>query len=425
MNILTDRDNELFELIEKFDSISFKKYNKIKCGSALHLKILHSGDHIKFFTIIKKIIKLLLECDYIKNVVGDGSILFFYSNANRTRQYVYDKMEHVEKLCENKISLKPKKRMLHISRIKDLYLIIIWLRQLRFMEISMKKKINICLYLLEGLYEIQSVSKLIKKDRCRLKLAFSVHDTRFIDSIVIQFLNHYSITTATLQHAEFAWEEVKLDVGLSFSKYFCIYGEYTKRKILSCCNDDEKYIKLGMPHMIGVEKIEKKEDAHIFGVFLNFIRYEEDNYKLIDVANQISQKYDMKYILKLHPSLNIKNYTNIDAKFCESKYQSEVSAYECARMIDFAIVSKSTIFGEFLYLGLPTFRYCLNDDSDYYRGISEFKFSNLSEFDEFFENGNLSEFVIQNMKEVSVLISGFGDTTEKYKEFIRSVCNAN
>ena len=73
-----------------------------------------------------------------------------------------------------------------------------------------------------------------------------------MDSVVIQYFNNINIDTCTLQHAELLEDDLWLDVGKSFSKQFCVYGDLTYKRVIKAQRHNNNFLKLGMPHMIEI-----------------------------------------------------------------------------------------------------------------------------------------------------------------------------
>ena len=273
---------ELSERLDRIDTVNFWRLNNIKIGSALSDMGACQEDNITISCILKQYLFSIIEYDYSIEKYGKGNIVFFYSNANRTRQYVQHKMQCVDNLSKNKISVRPNKRKIHFKGFFGLSYIICWYKQFRNLSFERKESLLMTMYVYESYINLCNLLTVLKDNIHNITLIISVHDNRMMDSVVIQYFNNINIDTCTLQHAELLEDDLWLDVGKSFSKQFCVYGDLTYKRVIKAQRHNNDFLKLGMPHMIGIKhKIDRNKTTKKFGVFLDYIGFEENNIPMI------------------------------------------------------------------------------------------------------------------------------------------------
>lgn len=407
---------ELSERLDRIDKITFYKLNNIKIGSSLSDLGSVKDDKISYKGLIKKYLLNIFEYSYKLEVFGGGKILFFYSNENRNRQYVYQKMQNVENLSKSKTVIKPHKRKIHFDGFLGFLYIFKWFSQLRKQDFTKKESLYFSLCIHNAYINLFDVLEIIGEKIGSINLFVSVHDNRMVDSVAIQYFRNMGIDTCTLQHGELLIDDIWLDAGKSFSKYFCIYGDLTYSRIKNSMNHNNEIVKLGMPQMIGIKHmIRHHENKGIFGVYLNYIAFEEENVPMIALANQIAEKYNLKYFIKYHPSLKNKDYRNKCSNKCYKEYRDEVNANDLSEIIDFAIVSMSSMFGELLYQGIPTFRY-VNSEIDMYQGVEMLKITTLEDVEKYLDRRN--DILYDEMEKTVEIICGAIDPKEAYTCFL-------
>lgn len=409
---------QLSERLDRIDTMNFWRLNNIKIGSALSDMGACQEDNITISYILKQYLFSIIEYDYSIEKYGKGNIIFFYSNANRTRQYVQQKMQCVDNLSKSKISVRPNKRKIHFKGFFGLFYIICWYKQFRKLSFERKESLLMTMYIYESYINLCDLLKVLKDNIHNINLVISVHDNRMMDSVVIQYFNNINIDTCTLQHAELLEDDLWLDVGKSFSKQFCVYGDLTYNRAIKAQRHNNNFLKLGMPHMIGIKhKIDRNKTTKKFGVFLDYIGFEKNNIQMILLANEIAEKYNLSFFIKYHPSLKEYDYTDKCSKACKHFYRDEINANDLISDIEFAITSMSSMFGELVYQGIPVIRFIVNN-KDVYKGIDYLRISSFDEVNRYYKNSKCTEIFYEEIEKTVELICGLSDPKEAYTKFI-------
>lgn len=403
--------DKIKELVNKIDNIEFVGLDNIKLGSAAHLLFYEDVNKFGFIKTIKRMIRLAMDCEYSIEKDGTGGIIFLYSNANKNRKYVLKKIQNIANLCENKIVLKPDKKI-YLYKISDIIFLQKWRKKLIESGFDKSTSNYLSVYFLYAYLNLRIIRKNLSGEN--IKLIVSVHDTRLIDSVVIQYYNNIGIKTCGLQHGEINKLDAEEEYCLSFSKYHCIYSEYTYEIIKNFIKKDEFYEKLGMPQLIDIQEKNNTDKTGVFGLFLNYYVFEKENIELIEFANKVSDIYNLKYILKLHPSLEQTKYTNLTNQKCIYIYKDDIKIDKLIQKIDFGIFNKSTMFFELICLNVPCLEY-KNDDFD---SVSLLQVDNLEKFNEYYD-GNMTNKFLNEMEEIKRIIKPKGEIKDNYKSFLK------
>lgn len=410
-SILADR-------LDIIDQIDFYKLNGIKIGSALSDIGSVTDDRISYKSLIKQYILNMFEFSYIAEKHGNGKILFFYSNENRTRPYVHQKMKNVEQLTDNKVIVKPNRRRPHLSGFFGMFYITKWKTSLKKSGFTTKESLFFAIQIYHAYVNLVELLKSSNYCLNDINLIVSVHDNRMADSVAIQYFNLLGKNTCTLQHGELLPEDLWLDAGKSFSKYFTVYGELAASRASKFLNHNNEIVRLGMPQMIGkAHEILEFKNMRTFGVYLDFIAFSENNVPMIKLANQIAEKFNLTYFIKYHPSLRNISYSEYVSEKCINEYRNDVSANDLVKDIDFALVCMSSMFGELLYQGLPTFRF-ISSEKDMYAGIEQLKISTIEDFGKYYDMA-INSVTYEEMEQSISMICGLDDPAKKYTDFLK------
>lgn len=419
---MLDRDNytykELVDLFSSINLIGLKEYDigKLLCDpiyiqSRISKEITMQRIIIRFFSLcFKRIYKV-----YNKKVNKEKSIYFLFTGDSCSRKDYFEDFNNVTGLAENKrvIFVNYKKATLSFKNIFKLPILLFWLYQLRIFKIKPIQKIDLMISLFRSISERDNVLKLIDINDCKLFVSFC--DQWLIDSAVVQFLNKKDIPTATLQHGTG-------DVFFygSSSKYFLCNSEYVRQKALSYGMKKDLVISTGFMKLISKEH--KKSVVHInngyFGVVLDGDIVFDSNIELLMIANQLSNSYNLKFLVRFHPSSDKSKYNSYLDKNNIHSLDKGQSLEEFLKNSDFVIVCFSTLFLEITKMLKPIFRYIRDTNSDYYKGITWNSFSNINECKNLY---NLYMFKkdVYDAKLINCCesIFGTGDIATNYQQF--------
>ena len=194
------------------------------------------------------------------------------------------------------------------------------------------------------------------------KVAVCFCDAVFHESLMVQWLKNRNIVTITNQHGQPLLRDKNSDrlnqsQILNFnSDYILVKGEFTKRQYLKAGIDENRIIVVGdlvSPHF---NYIDRKSFGR-FAVFLDSPSYlfsNDTNRSLLLFAEEISNKMNLTYVVKLHPSDDEKRYVNYNCEFVDKN----TTLSDLFDMIDFGIFSASAIYIDMISHSVKAYQHC-------------------------------------------------------------------
>lgn len=356
---------------------------------------------------------------YDINRTGKPSLLFLCSNSYSNRKDYVKWFKHNVTLCENRIEVIGGKSNLRPK--KSYFYSVLWLIQMFKVDMPFWLKVSCCLELNFGLNNFYSIKEIIDKERDSLNLVVVLSDIHMIDSMTVQYCNGIGLKTATLQHGFFhqAWP-----FKYSYSDYFLSHGEYTNVIAKYFGTNPNKLITAGMPMSYEIEK----SDRIIINTTKQFIvlleggeqKEIEKNKRLINIGNEIARKYNYTYMIRTHPSDNVGNYYNVtNKKYFTNYIIGNFNKNEIIKNVDFALLGNTSMFEEFIYALLPSFRYV--EDKDVYKQIKWCRFSSSKELINIYEKYINDISLFENrLKSTRNYLCGDGNINENYKKIYKN-----
>lgn len=239
---------------------------------------------------------------------------------------------------------------------------------------------------------LKDLYKKVKKIQFKEKLFISFCDALFEDNLLTQYFNIIGIKTATLQHGQYRFlksglETADAEVYLNFcSNYLFSWGEKTKIEMKKGKVSEEKIFLCGV--LKSFTNTSRNSllyaDNDIFGIILNGETYKDSNITMIKIANDIANKYNLKYIIRLHPMNNLKNYEKYINKSYFITYLKNISGEEYSSKVNFSLLHMTGVFVEMLSTKSPFFILDDKYTEDIFK-LDGLHFSNLEEFSKVYE----------------------------------------
>lgn len=216
-------------------------------------------------------------------------------------------------------------------------------------------------------------------------------DAHGVENIFTQLANKNGMKTATLQHGQYRilpkeYENHDIEVYENLtSDYLMAWGKVTQNEFAKVGIEKDRIILAGAIKEFSMnKKIVDHKKLGVFGVILCGNVYEKTNLAMIELANKIAKRYNMKYILRMHPKNNADYYINkCDKEFLEKGIRS-IENYEYAAMVDFSILHMTGVLVELLSINSPMFIYSDEQMADIYK-LEGATFSCLEEFFEIYK----------------------------------------
>lgn len=409
-------------LRKKLNRISFVGLKGIKVGDALAINTWHFQEWTKE-TISDFEFRMIPEYDYrTEGEHPDKAFIFSYSHVKRMDQL--QKFCTVEAIFDHKAVITAQKGKL--TRNRYVTLIPFWYAQMNRLDYSPVIKRGICYKLCEALGHAKTIMDLIERTPEIKKLIF-FFDVLSIDNILVQMCNQRKYITYTLQHGIINGAYDYVEYKCSHAKYFLAWGEYTKWVAMKYGMQESKIRVVGSMIQLN-EKEENSADREKHNCFLVCTNGVDEksawnrNKEIIILANQIAEKYNMKYCLKVHPYDNVNRYRRITkAEYCKRIAAPSESVEDLLKLVDFTLCGNSTTFCDSLYHRVPAFRYIKANDAkiDVCKGI---KFGRVESFKQL-EKGmtaiqkERSKYMVRLMK-IRNSVFQEGDIPKEYVEAI-------
>lgn len=339
------------DVVECLNNENFKGFTSIKCGTALFVSLALEDRLHKSY--LRSTVRTLFSCLFTKIRVSKDDTnksKFIFLCSNRTRRDYRAWMLKVADLVKNKTVFFPGFKF-RVSNILNLPIFFSWFKIFRKYY-----NCNLSYYYTSILFSVYCDFQFIKKHilSSDIKLFVSYFDVAVLESVVTQYCNLKAIPSATLQHGFMIAGPV---LSLSRSDFFLAYGQHTAEQAILSGRKPGTIVNVGMPQLIGssVRKQATVNKNKIIGVILNGNPLYEDDYNLLNMALNFANKNNYKIYVKLHPGTLIDKYPDFDWKNVTKIYATEISALEFGTLIEFALVSASTVFIEYALNLVPVF----------------------------------------------------------------------
>ena len=226
-----------------------------------------------------------------------------------------------------------------------------------------------------------------KQDLAQYRIGIVYNDLNQLDNAFVQYLKNIDVTTATCQHGIFTASKPNgglyfsgLELQHSIADIFLAWNPMTYDEAVLSGMEPSKIRILGISKCIGIKRDAEQGRKNAFGVILNHASMYNYNIQLLQAANYVAENNDMKYYVKFHPSLDLSAYDDyLDERYA-LKLPIKTSVTEYSNLVDFSILSHSTVYVELLFLKSKV--YLLHvDNLCKFTHFSEYDFSSKEELD--------------------------------------------
>lgn len=378
-------------------------------------------------SIIKELIRLLVF-NYRIEVSGDGNLkncsIYSLKSSNRN-DYNYiinsfrksinkgievDLIRHrsFRKICLKIYILIKKFINFKAKNIDDSLISAITTTQYLILNYDINKKLNF-----EG-----------------LDLVCTFCDSYGPDNLIAQIANKKGIKTVTLQHGQYRYlsygnEVADAEVYENFiSDYMLTWGKATVDEFKKAEVDTNKLITVGALKEFSFNKrIDDYKKNGVFGVVLSGEYYKDTNVNMIKLANEIAEKYNLKYFLRFHPRNNKEFYF----KYCNEKFiierYSETNSEEYINKVDFSLIYMTGVFVELLSVNSPILIFKDQFLEEIFE-IENYCIQNIYDFDTIYKNFlNDPKSVLDNQYSLYKYFNEHENVINNYKEAIRYICS--
>lgn len=367
--------------------------------------------------MIRFLQSLVLRRQYLRCLFGTKApqIVFCISEANIRKDLrdmilnVADTIEkkHAEVIYANTINTFSFKRL-----IENLRCMGDWYRNLSGVYTTKIEALLLITYLFICKDYLHYLQHIIQEHNVRMIVVR--YDAFYLDNFIVQFARNNKIVSATLQHGVMVARRESLShrvdfSGLEFkfftSDYFLAWNTFTKREAVKNGVDEEKVCVLGNAKCLSVKAF-PYSNTGVFGVILDGKDTSENNEKMVNVANSISKKINMKYRLRYHPAFRGDEYKCITNEYAIVDDICISSIEEFLKEHEFCIVSNSTLLFEIPYYGRMYYRFSEKKTDDKYIDLDEPSFYDVESFANLYTSCSLNQTVCSSKQD-----------REKYRDF--------
>lgn len=362
--------------IEKYCPHKFKEYN---ISEAMSYNIM-SYNYKSKMILLKMLLCPILKDDYkLYENSKDINILFLWGSSYMERQDHYEKFKKVMSCCNN-YSLLKDERGINFKNLFGIWRVFVWLWKYRKADINSNLKKYIVFLMYDQYCKLNKIKKIVDLSK-NIKLGVCWCDVHLSDYLFVKYLQQKGIKTATLQHGMFDPDEYlyKLAYINSPSDYFLCWNKLTKNIAHKLGCDINKYIVTGAPQFIDSCNYSNCTITNngFFGVALSSYLDEYDNIQLLNNADEIVKKYNLKCLVRLHPSLEKEEYSKYfvnDNIIVDNEKNFELYMNKC----DFLLIANSGIYFNIIKNMKPFFQYD-SGKNKLYKDVKWNKYTSLDE----------------------------------------------
>lgn len=204
----------------------------------------------------------------------------------------------------------------------------------------------------------------IKKMRINPKVVLLFFDANIFENYMVQELRKKGTVSITNQHGQPVFRGIDIDMLnqsqiFNFtSDFFVAKGEFAREQFIKAGVKDSRIRVLG-GFEVG-KTIQTLSDERLFGVYLDTPGYDfakTSNAKILQLAQNISEKLNMQYFVKVHPSDDPKNYESyINFKNCQKFVKNEVPLVDLVDSMQFGILHVSSVYVDIVLRNRKAFK---------------------------------------------------------------------
>ncbi|MEQ6356839.1 hypothetical protein ABNX05_19605 [Lysinibacillus sp. M3] len=330
-----------------FPVTSFKPYLHLKEGPILVSFVWQEKRRPSHYLLIKKMIEQVP-----KKLISELVPASFYNEEEHTENHIIFKPSIFDFKFEkelNKLATSFKEEHLNLNKEETDWLL------------SFTKYF---ILLIDFAYEFFENNK--------YKIYISGFSNNSEENVFVQVANQLNIVTFNLQHGTYGKTEEFELVPYSHiykypkAKYSLLWGNYWKEVLRDVILDDSQLISVGNPIM-NYKKNDRLKlknsktkliNKNVFLIcFYGPSQGEVSiNQQMLDFADEIAVKYNMKYIAKMHPENKVlPEEFSFNEENCIEFIKDNRNIHDLFNKVDFIICCSSTVIHEAVYYYIPVF----------------------------------------------------------------------
>ena len=186
---------------------------------------------------------------------------------------------------------------------------------------------------------------------------------------------------------------------------------FTKNEALKAGIKEDRIRVLGISKCIGKLPIKIDDNPIDIGLILDGLYEDENNIPMIELINQLSDKYNLRYKMRYHPNYIGNEFSNYTNHRCLKSSEKKETLNRFLSSVNICIVANSTVLFELEYYGVPFIRYATGNNKDKFRDYKSVCFTDFKELDEAYLYVKNEQGSIKNNKD---------NTIDNYRCFFQS-----
>lgn len=366
-------------IAEKLKNNERLNINGINFGAVIATEIYDKS----IYAIIKHLAKCLFYNFTIEVAGNDKTRLFIYS-------LTYAGRKDYEEIKNLFLEYCPEYTFVDVNRIRSFKGI--WSKCLSIVRRTIKYAADgIPTFFLTSVlvteYEILLRLYLKKIDWDDVKMLGTFCDARCEDNIAAQIGINKCAKTFTLQHGQYriiksGYENADAEAYKNFvSDKLLAWGEATRNEFTKFGIEEKRVVPVGALKSFSFnKKLENSVDNGVFGIILCADIYKKTNVEMLRIANILSEKFGMHYIVRFHPRNKHSLYEqHIKKEFLEG-HSSDIKNEKYVDQVTFSLVHMTGVFVEMLSVGSPIFIFEDEYLGDVFR-IKDFCFTSFNDLE--------------------------------------------
>lgn len=350
------RHSTSIDLKKSINEICFYEFEGVRVGDVLHYHLVDGAldGHLLTAKGIFKIVRRIITHHYNYNLLGTPRTVFLFSESYGEREDQKRAFLNTVSLVENALIISYSGRKMGISwkKIKTIPYLFIWCKQMKdgCAELTFPQILFLCSILFSAFLDWEEFTDYEQENDIIIDNIVSWCDVQVVDSMFVQRFNQTRKGhSVSLQHGFLSNAGNLWALHGPHSQYYYVDSCYSRDTLLSN-GYRGKVVVCGSPYRIGSSVRERGfcSDVRVIGIFLCSEVIRECSEYILSFFDNFSKDSKYKYLIKFHPSSDLKTYNKDNYAFASKVYGKELTAEQFIDLIDVGIVFYSNTFIELL-----------------------------------------------------------------------------
>lgn len=428
--------DELYELIEKYNTIKLKNIEEFKIGQVNSLYLYNyfidkRESEYSWYRIVRSFLLRCFSKLYKFEKYGNGSpIVFVARNNSGSRKDHLNNTRNVCTLLNNKTIVYGKRFIrLTIVNICTLFYPLSWNRTLKKIEKNTRFRWGLIANTYFDYLDFLEYLRFERKNHMDPSGLVLLSETHPVSQFMGQYFKNRKRTTVALMHSLMSkGDKEKMEVYNSMCDYLISYSPFATDKADAKAYD--RYIKgiyeLGMIQFVRSNlKLREISKINTIGIYLDGMGEKsiQSNTNMIQTTLDAFQNTEKRIYVKCHPSNTLEQIEyfkkNIRTEHDIPFYRTEVLSTDLEKTTDLMILRNTNCLLEGIYQQIPTFIF--NMEPVDFKGLPvDIYFSSAEELQKLVEKTENNE-MREPLKRLKEYMCGVDNPDHNYKKFFNDL----